>query len=314
MTPISMWILNLRRSDPPLARPFGERFWDVPSATGHFTRELPATNRTSALPDISNDHGSSVIFRAGFGPTQTSLRSKLRPRLLLRTPFTGSGMPNHSRGVLLRAMSGTELSHVRTELERRRILTTIPPHPVQANPQLPPHRDFGNAPAPTHRQVSVMTSPLRIDSCCRLGCLHQQEAQQGIALLADVPQPLLASSGILARNHPHIRADLLATMKPRGSSDDKHVSECCERAHTGMGHQSQCFGSLPGFPLDGGADSRDSVSRFAGSYFPVSAGSTSRASSRSNFCFLTRLALISAGSPIHSSKPNSASNRSNQRE
>jgi hypothetical protein len=31
-------------------------------------------------------------------------------------------------------------------------------------------------------------------------------------------------------------------------------------------------------------------------------------------CFLTRLVLISAGSPIHTSKPNSASRRSNQRE
>src|SRR5215470_18148703 len=37
-------------------------------------------------------------------------------------------------------------------------------------------------------------------------------------------------------------------------------------------------------------------------------------SSRSNFCFFTRLALPSAGPPIHSSKPNSASSRSNQRE
>ena len=41
---------------------------------------------------------------------------------------------------------------------------------------------------------------------------------------------------------------------------------------------------------------------------------SSRASSRSNFCFFTRFALISAGSPIHSSNPNSASSRSNQRE
>src|SRR6266852_7402599 len=34
---------------------------------------------------------------------------------------------------------------------------------------------------PTHRQVHVATSPLRIASCCRLGGLHQQEAQQGVA-------------------------------------------------------------------------------------------------------------------------------------
>jgi acyl-CoA dehydrogenase len=30
-------------------------------------------------------------------------------------------------------MPGTELSHVRTELERRRIRTSVPPHPVQPN-------------------------------------------------------------------------------------------------------------------------------------------------------------------------------------
>src|SRR6202166_5054714 len=42
--------------------------------------------------------------------------------------------------------------------------------------------------------------------------------------------------------------------------------------------------------------------------------SRSWASLLSVFCFLGRLVLISAGSPIHSSKSNSASNRSNQRE
>src|SRR5262245_34723647 len=41
--------------------------------------------------------------------------------------------------------------------------------------------------------------------------------------------------------------------------------------------------------------------------------SSSLASSRSAFGFLTRLALISAGSPIHNSKPSPASSRSNQR-
>jgi hypothetical protein len=36
--------------------------------------------------------------------------------LLVQTPFSGSGMPNQVRGLLLRAMYGTELSRVRTEL------------------------------------------------------------------------------------------------------------------------------------------------------------------------------------------------------
>src|SRR6266478_9286980 len=49
--------------------------------------------------------------------------------------------------------------------------------------------------------------------------------------------------------------------------------------------------------------------RFSSSSFRIS-----RASSRLVFCFRTRSLLISAASPIHTSKPNSASNRSNQRE
>jgi hypothetical protein len=67
-----------------------------------------------------------------------------------------------------------------------------------------------------------------------LGRLHQQEAQQGIALLGDVPQPLLASTGVFTRNHPHVRADLLAAVEPLRSSDDQHVGECRQWAHTGM--------------------------------------------------------------------------------
>ena len=160
-------------------------------------------------------------------------------------------MPIHLLRRLLHTMSGTELSHVRTELERRRIRTSVPPHPVQANPQLPPHRDLGNALVPTHRQMNVPTSPLRIASCCRLGGLHQQESQQGVALFADVPQPLLAGTGVLTRNHPHIGADLLATLKPRRSPDDQHLGECRKRTNTRMRHQSQSLGSLPGFPFDG---------------------------------------------------------------
>lgn len=48
-------------------------------------------------------------------------------------------MPNHSGGVLFRAMSDTELSHVRTELKLRRILRAIP-----------------------NRQAQVAASPLRV--------------------------------------------------------------------------------------------------------------------------------------------------------
>src|SRR5882762_11193751 len=107
-------------------------------------------------------------------------------------------MPNHVDDALLHAMSGTELSRVRTELHRRRILAAISPHPVQADSQPAPHRYLGNAFVPTHRQVNVPTSPVRIIPRRCLSSLHQQEAQQGVALLADVPEPLLAATGVLA--------------------------------------------------------------------------------------------------------------------
>src|ERR1700689_3623446 len=151
-------------------------------------------------------------------------------------------MPIHIHGVLLHTMSETELSRVRTELQRRRILPTIPPHPIQANRESSPYRSLGNTFVPTHRQVNVPTSPIRMDARCCLGRLHQQEAQQGTALLADVTQSLFASTGVLTRNHPHVRADLLASLKPRRSSDDQHVSQCRKRTHTGVGHQSQNLG------------------------------------------------------------------------
>src|SRR6516165_7363728 len=57
-----------------------------------------------------DDHGSFRNLSVGFSPTQTSLRSVLRPRLLVQTPFPGSGMPNQVHGVLFHTMSGTELS------------------------------------------------------------------------------------------------------------------------------------------------------------------------------------------------------------
>ena len=86
-------------------------------------------------------------------------------------------MPHQVHGVLLRAMYDSELSRVRTELYRPRILTSIPLHTVQPNRQPAPHRYLGNALVPTHRQVNVPTSPVGMDTRRRLGRLHQQEAQ-----------------------------------------------------------------------------------------------------------------------------------------
>src|SRR5215472_3513286 len=165
------------------------------------------------------------------------------------SPLRGSGTLYHLNGVLVHTMDGSELSRVRTELERRRILTTIPPHPVQADSQPPPHRYFGNALVPTHGQVHIPTSPVRVDPCRRLRCLHQQVAQQGIALLSDVSEPLLAGAGVFTGNHSHIRSDLPAAVESLRRADDQHVGQCRNRAHARMRRQPQRVRPLPGFLL-----------------------------------------------------------------
>ena len=122
-------------------------------------------------------------------------------------------MPIQVDGVLVHAMSGSELSRVRTELYRLRILPTVPPHPVQPNCQSSSHGHLGNVPLPTHRQMHVPTSPIRITSRRGLCCFSQQETQQRAALLGDVSQPLMAGTGVFRRNQPHIAADLLAALE-----------------------------------------------------------------------------------------------------
>src|SRR5215472_2213394 len=69
-------------------------------------------------------------------------------------------MPNHQRGVLLPTMSLLELSRIRTELKRWRIVRAVPPHPVQTNRHPATHRNFGYAPVPADRQAYVPMPPL----------------------------------------------------------------------------------------------------------------------------------------------------------
>lgn len=62
-------------------------------------------------------------------------------------------MPNQIHGALVHAMSGNELSRVRTELFRLYRFPTLPSHPVQPNRQSSGHGHFRNAPFSPHRQV-----------------------------------------------------------------------------------------------------------------------------------------------------------------
>ena len=86
-------------------------------------------------------------------------------------------MPNQVDDALFHAMSGYELSRVRTELDHLRIVPAIAPHPVQPNGKFSGHGYFGNSFFPAHHQVQIPTPPVWVTPCGRLRCLHQQKAQ-----------------------------------------------------------------------------------------------------------------------------------------
>ncbi len=159
-------------------------------------------------------------------------------------------MPNQVDDVLLHAMDVSELSRVRTEFNQLRILPIVSPHPVQPNSEFPGHGHFGNSFFPAHHQVHIPTSPVWVAPCGCLRCFSQQVAQQFIALLADVPQPLPAGTRVLARNEPGVAAKLLATRKPIRRPNDQNVDQPRDRSNPRMCHQPQHLGPFIGFLLD----------------------------------------------------------------
>ncbi len=159
-------------------------------------------------------------------------------------------MPNHLDDALVHAMSASELSRVRTEFDQLRILPIVAPHPVQPNSEFPGHGHLGNSFFPAHHQVHIPTPPVWVIPCGRLCCFHQQEAQQCVALLTDMSQPLPAGTGILTGNEPCVAADLLAARKPIRSPDDQHLGQPRKGSHARMRHQPQHLGPLLGVLLD----------------------------------------------------------------
>jgi len=68
-------------------------------------------------------------------------------------------MPNHLDDALLHAMSGSELSRVRTEFNQLRILPIVAPHPVQPNSEFSGHGHLGNAFFPAHHRLQLIHDP-----------------------------------------------------------------------------------------------------------------------------------------------------------
>ena len=94
------------------------------------TRMCPYQCFTSSLT-TGHAHDSGPVWVASPSPYGSFIRTstpvypgahlnissiRTRPRLVIQTPFAGSGTPNQVDGALLHAISGSELSRVRTEL------------------------------------------------------------------------------------------------------------------------------------------------------------------------------------------------------
>jgi hypothetical protein len=159
-------------------------------------------------------------------------------------------MPNRVDGVLVHIMFGTELSRVRTELHRWRILTAIPPHPVQADPQ--------PAPSLPWRCTCAGASPGACIDVASLGCYAlplgplpptRNAATNCLACRCD---PITVwVHGVLTGDHSHVGADLLAAMESFRSSNDQDVGKGRKWAHARMRHQPQRLGPFSGFLLRG---------------------------------------------------------------
>jgi hypothetical protein len=135
-------------------------------------------------------------------------------------------MPNHYVGDLQHTMAISGLSRVRTELFQLLVVPSLAPHPVQTDRKFTGHGYFGDAPFPSHGQVEKMPAPVGFRAHRGLGRLHQQEAQQRVALLADVSQSPSIATGLLRWHQPHIASDLLAAVK---TFRWKPGSPCCGR-------------------------------------------------------------------------------------
>jgi len=75
-------------------------------------------------------------------------------------------------------------------------------HPIQPHRQLVGNRHLGHTVMLGRRQAQILPMPARVVPLRRARRLHQQPAQQRVALLADVSQTALVGAGILRRNQP----------------------------------------------------------------------------------------------------------------
>jgi hypothetical protein len=102
-------------------------------------------------------------------------------------------MPNPSDDVLIHAISGYELSRVRTELYRLRILAAVPPHPVQTHGPM-----VVNQPQYTRVEGAdiVMQSFGPVSPLHRFGGLSYSSSARQTPVLASRPGAILAGAPV----------------------------------------------------------------------------------------------------------------------
>src|SRR5580704_11602499 len=109
------------------------------------------------------------------------------------------------------AISG--LSRVRTKLFHLFVIQSLAPHPVEADRQLASHRHLGDPALSPHGEVDKTAFPIGVVTHRGLRRFYQQEAQQRVALFADVPQSPPLSARLFRRNQSYIAGDLLAAFE-----------------------------------------------------------------------------------------------------
>jgi hypothetical protein len=129
-------------------------------------------------------------------------------------------MPYQLLGVQLHTMAMSGLSRVRTELFRLLVIPSVAPHPVQPNRKSTSHGDLGNLSSSPQCQVEKLAALCWVTANRNLGCLHQQETQQRVALFGDVSQASPIPARLLRRYQSQIARDLLTALEPLRPSDD----------------------------------------------------------------------------------------------
>src|SRR5215472_10677727 len=105
--------------------------------------------------------------------------------------------------------------------------------------------------------MEKLTTPLNIGTHCRLSGLYQQEAQQRIALFADMSQSSPVSTGCFAGNQTNVAGDPLATAKPLRRSNDRFERQCSQGTYSRMSHELACHWSLLHLMLQGSGEFQD---------------------------------------------------------